>query len=123
MRYFRPAEFDCHHCGRNHMDEQFLAELDELRHRCGFPFPITSGYRCPEHNNAVSTTGWDGPHTTGRAADIGVRGAQALTVVRIAIEMGFTGIGIQQKGATRFIHLDNLPNAERQPRPTIWSYA
>ena len=122
MKHFTLSEFDCHHCGRNHMDEQFLAELDELRHRCGFPFPITSGYRCPEHNNAVSTTGWDGPHTTGRAADVGVRGAQALTVVKVAIEMGFTGIGVQQKGATRFIHLDNLPNADRQPRPWIWSY-
>lgn len=36
--------------------------------------------------------------------------------------MKFTGIGIQQKGGDRYIHLDNLPNAPGQPRPTVWSY-
>jgi len=31
---------------------------------------------------------------------------------------------VNQKGphAARFIHLDDLPDAEGQPRPTIWSY-
>ena len=33
----------------------------------------------------------------------------------------FTGIGIQQKGSGRFIHLDMAP-AEQLPRPMIWSY-
>lgn len=122
MRYFRPAEFDCHHCGRNQMDGVFLDDLDELRHRLGFPLSVASGYRCPTHNAAVSTTGEDGPHTTGRAVDLAVRGEQALEVIRQARLMGFTGIGVQQKGATRFIHLDNLPNAPGQPRPWLWSY-
>jgi len=122
MRYFNPAEFQCHHCGANKMDAVFLTELDELRARCGFPLAVTSGYRCPTHNQAVSTTGLNGPHTTGRAVDFAVRGPQALEVIRHAQLMGFTGIGVQQKGATRFIHLDNLPNAPGQPRPTIWSY-
>lgn len=122
MRYFRPDEFDCKHCGQNRMDDQFLIEIDELRHRYGKPLVITSGYRCPDHNAAVSSTGRTGPHTTGRAADIGVDRKNALAVLRIAMEMGFTGIGVQQKGGARFIHLDNLPDAAGQPRPTIWSY-
>lgn len=122
MRYFNPAEFMCKCCGANKMDAVFLTELDELRHRCGFPLSVTSGYRCSKHNQEVSTTGPNGPHTTGRAADLGVRGAQALEVIRQAQLMGFTGIGVQQKGAARFIHLDNLPNSPGQPRPTIWSY-
>ena len=122
MKYFNPAEFACKHCGENKMDAAFLAELDELRARCGFPLSVTSGYRCPTHNQAVSTTGPDGPHTTGSAVDFGVRGVQALEVIRHAMLMGFTGIGVQQKGVTRFIHIDNLPNAPGQPRPTIWSY-
>lgn len=122
MRYFRRYEFDCKHCGQNRMDDQFLIELDELRHRYGKPLVITSGYRCPDHNAAVSSTGRTGPHTTGRAADIGVDRKNALAVLRIAMEMGFTGIGVQQKGGARFIHLDNLPDAAGQPRPTIWSY-
>jgi hypothetical protein len=33
--------------------------------------------------------------------------------------MGFTGIGVQQKGSRRFIHLDVLQNP---PRPNVWSY-
>jgi hypothetical protein len=31
----------------------------------------------------------------------------------------FTGIGIQQKGGARFIHLDDLTGVGR---PTVWSY-
>jgi hypothetical protein len=36
--------------------------------------------------------------------------------------MGFTGIGIAQKGEGRYVHLDDLPSVEGQPRPTLWSY-
>lgn len=122
MKYFNPAEFMCHHCGENKMDAAVLDMLDELRERCGFPLGVTSGYRCPVHNQSVSTTGPNGPHTTGRAVDLNVRGAQALDVIRHAQTLGFTGIGVQQKGASRFIHIDNLPNAPGQPRPWIWSY-
>jgi len=61
MRYFNPAEFMCKHCGLNKMDGVFLDDLDELRHRLGFPLSVASGYRCPTHNAAVSTTGEDGP--------------------------------------------------------------
>lgn len=122
LRYFNRDEFKCHHCGENKMDEAFLVQLDELRHRCGFPLVITSGYRCPAHNQAVSTTGPKGPHTTGKAADLGVSRGQAYIVVRHAIDLNFWGIGIQQKGATRFIHVDTLTEPQHAPRPTIWSY-
>jgi zinc D-Ala-D-Ala carboxypeptidase len=106
----------------NLIDTVFLEKLDELRERCGFPFVISSGYRCPTHNAAVSSTGKSGPHTTGRAADIAVSHGQAFTVLAEALQMGFTGIGVQQKGGSRFIHLDMLPNGPGQPRPTVWSY-
>jgi zinc D-Ala-D-Ala carboxypeptidase len=36
----------------------------------------------------------------------------------MALEAGFTGIGVQQKGTGRFLHLDTLENL----RPTVWSY-
>lgn len=122
MKYFTASEFDCSCCRRNEMNEQFLEELDELRARYGKPLVVSSGYRCPTHNQRVSSTGATGPHTTGRAADLRVSRGDALKVLKIVLEMGFTGIGIQQKGAVRFIHLDNLPNAPDQPRPTLWSY-
>jgi uncharacterized protein YcbK (DUF882 family) len=122
MRYFTDAEFACRHCNQNRMDRAFLAMVDELRHRCGFPLTITSGYRCPTHNAAVSSTGAAGPHTTGRAVDIGVSRHRAHDVLRHALAMGFTGIGVQQKGASRFIHLDMLREPQHAPRPSVWSY-
>jgi len=121
-RYFSASEFACRHCSQNLIDHQFIDELDELRHRYGAPLKVSSGYRCPDHNAKVSSTGRTGPHVTGRACDLLVDRGNALKLLRIALDMGFTGIGLQQKGAGRFIHVDNLPNAPGQPRPTIWSY-
>lgn len=99
----------------------FRAKLERLRERFGKPLRVTSGARCPEHNAKVSSTGRDGPHTKG-AADLAVRGADALRLIDLAVEQGFTGIGVQQKGEGRFIHVDDLPDAPGQPRPHIWSY-
>jgi zinc D-Ala-D-Ala carboxypeptidase len=39
--------------------------------------------------------------------------------LRLAFKLGFTGIGVQQKGSGRFIHLDTM---EGGTRPTVWSY-
>ena len=84
MRYFTESEFACKHCGANRMNPAFLSMVDDLRHRCGFALPVTSGYRCPVHNQAVSTTGPNGPHTTGMAVDIGVSRSRAHDVLRHA---------------------------------------
>jgi zinc D-Ala-D-Ala carboxypeptidase len=99
-----------------------MDKVEKLRDRLGFALPVTSAYRCPEYNNRVSGTGRSGPHTTGRAIDLGVSHSRALELLRMALAMGFTGIGIKQHGQGRFIHLDDLPNAEGQPRSHIWSY-
>jgi zinc D-Ala-D-Ala carboxypeptidase len=120
-RYFKYEDFACKHCGGNHTAPEFIDRLDVLRQRVGFPLVVNSGYRCSDHNAAVSSTGRNGPHTRS-AADLGVDRARAYTVVMEAMLMGFTGIGIMQHGAKRFIHLDDLPDAVGQPRPTIWSY-
>jgi uncharacterized protein YcbK (DUF882 family) len=122
FRYFERREFACKHCGANKMDELFLLALDELRYRYGKPLIVTSGYRCPAHNACVSSTGLYGPHTTGGAADLRVSRADAYNVLRLALEMGFTGIGVSQKGIDRFIHVDMLRAAPDRPRPTVWSY-
>ena len=99
-----------------------MRKVEQLRSESPFPFPVTSAYRCPEYNEKVSSTGKDGPHTTGRAMDIGVSREQAYDLIKWATIFGFTGIGINQKGSGRFVHLDDLPNKEGQPRPTVWSY-
>lgn len=101
-----------------------MDKVERLREKLQRPMRVTSAYRCPEYNAAVSSTGGKGPHTTGRAIDLAVSGYVAYEVLEAAFNMGFTGLGVAQKGdhLTRFIHLDDLPNAAGQPRPWVWSY-
>jgi len=122
--HFSQAELQCRHCGQCRMPPAFLDRLERLRGVFGLPLVVSSGYRCPAHNAAVSTTGPHGPHTTGRAVDLLVHGADALDLLDAALRLGFVGIGVQQKGphAGRFLHLDDLQDAPGQPRATMWSY-
>lgn len=125
MRHFEHSEFDQKGLPGSgfKMDRDFLIHLDELRERCGFPFVVSSGYRTPDYNASVSNTGTTGPHTTGKAADILVSGAEAYTLLRYAMSMGvFTGIGIKQIGSDRFIHLDTCEKVDGIARPAVWSY-
>ena len=104
------------------MDYNLIQMLDKLRHEYGKMLRISSGYRCSAHNQAVSSTGPHGPHTTGLAADLKVAGHDAFSVVNLAVMLGATGIGVSQKGnwESRFIHLDVLPIGDN--RPWVWSY-
>ena len=124
MNYFPDDELRCKCCGKNLIDKEFLNKLNAMRAFLDFSFPISSGYRCPNHNNEVSHSGYDGPHTTGRAVDIQCSHKKAFEIITNAKNFGFTGIGINQKGAikNRFIHLDDLVERGNRPRPHIWSY-
>lgn len=119
--HFKESEFRCRCCGQAPMNKAFLAKLEDLRQAINKPLTITSGYRCPAHNEEVSHTGEAGPHTTGCAVDIAIAGADAHHLLLLAMHIGFTGIGISQRGANRFIHLDDLP-ITTHPRPRVWSY-
>lgn len=92
-----------------------------LRTEVGFPFKITSGYRCADHPIEKNKSA-PGTHALGLAADIYLRGNQALQVLSKATDYGFTGVGVNQKGDARFIHLDISKDANGRPRPHIWSY-
>jgi uncharacterized protein YcbK (DUF882 family) len=116
---FSEKEMACSHCGECHMDAAFMDALQALRDSFGRPLIVTSGYRCPDHNDAISSTGRDGPHTTGRAVDLAVSRRDAHEVLRLAMAMTFTGIGVAQKGTGRFLHLDTL---DGPTRPWVWSY-
>ena len=110
-------------CGCGMLPKQdFMERVQRVRDRVGFAMPVTSGARCPAYNALVSHTAEHGPHTTGRAIDLNLRGGQALEVIAAALAEGFTGIGVSQKGAGRFLHLDDLPDGPGCPRPFIWSY-
>lgn len=128
VRYFKESEFRCR--GRNccggeaKVQPALVYALDDLREAYGKPLVITSGYRCPAHNQAVSTTGPNGPHTTGLACDIAISGRDAYTLLRLAMASGkFTGVGVHQSGYGRFLHLDMIPDSLGHRRPWVWSYA
>ena len=112
---FTEAEFRCRHCGRQEMKPEFMEKLQALRSAYGKRLSVTSGWRCPDHP-VEKAKAHPGMHSTGLAADLGVDGADAVEVLRLALAMGFTGLGVQQKGAGRFLHLD------LRSLTAIWSY-
>lgn len=116
-------EWACKGTGKLVYDTEFLDLFEKLRLMFGRPLPINSGYRSPEHNRLVADTGDAGPHTTARAADVRIYGTYAYELLALALGLGFTGIGLQQKGApeSRYLHLDIL-RAPDFPRPMIWTY-
>ena len=125
LQYFQRREFVCPcGCGRADMQQDFVEKLDDLRGRLGFPLVVTSGFRCPEYNAQISTTGRDGPHTTGRAADLAVSHERAFRLLQQSSLGGwFYGIGLRQHGphGKRFVHVDDL-QPPAHPRPRVWTY-
>ena len=116
-------EMACSHCGKNEMDILFMSTLQQIRSAAG-PLTVSSGFRCSEHDVEAKKS-QPGSHTFGKAVDLAVRGVKALAVVKMALEYGMMGIGVSQKGDSRFIHLDMMNSTDdggRFPRPTIWSY-
>ncbi|MAD41143.1 MAG: hypothetical protein CL623_01980 [Arcobacter sp.] len=114
MKHFDISEFDCKETGENKMDEKFLKMIDKLREVCGFPFIITSGFRSVNHSAEINKPNGGGTHTKGIAADIAVSGgAQRMEVVKQALSMGFSGVGV----ANGFVHVDI-----RDTTPVMWVY-
>ena len=118
---FTVDELKCKGTGICDMDPAFLEKLQLIRDKFGKPMYPSSGFRHPDWNDRVSSTGRNGPHTTGHAVDIKISGRDAIRLLAIAQQNGMTGLGISQKGPhdTRFIHMDDLTGDNR---PWIWSY-
>ncbi len=115
---FKPEEFRCSHCGKDGVQKSLMDKLQALRTAYGKPMKVTSGYRCAAHPIEAAKAA-PGAHASGCAVDIGVQGAEAHRLLALALNAGFSGIGVQQKGTGRFIHLDTLTGPTR---PTVWSY-
>lgn len=118
--YFTDDELRCG-CGCEQMKfrKSTRKRLNKMRHELGFPFIVSSAYRCPEYNEKM---GYTQTHATGQAVDIACSHAKAYKILAHAHEYGFTGIGVNQKGVGRFIHLDDLEQEAGRPRPHVWSY-
>ena len=121
-KYFTEDEFRCQcGCGQIKVDDELLKKLDALREVVNFPLQVSSGYRCPDHPiEARKKT--PGAHSTGKAVDLLVSREKAYKVLYVALEFGFPGVGVQQKGSNRFIHLDICTAEDGFSRPTVWSY-
>ena len=120
---FSDKELSCSHCGENKMTQETVDALQGLRDAMKKPLKLSSAYRCSVHNQNVSSSGPNGPHTTGKAVDILCSGKDAHEILSFAMIRSNTwkGIGISQKGkhSSRFIHLDTI---EADNRPWVWSY-
>lgn len=102
---FSKSEFDCKHTGKNEMKPEFMEKLQELRILYGKPMKISSGFRDVTHPvEAKKSKG--GYHTLGIACDVACGSVEAYEIIRLAMQVGFKGIGVNQKGEGRFIHLD-----------------
>jgi len=120
--YFKPKELKCKcGCNTNEFDADFKAKLNAMREEAGFPFPLSSAYRCPQHPIEARKEN-AGAHSTGKAVDILCNGENALEVLRLAFKYDIKRIGISQKSGGRFIHLDDCTKEEGFTCPAIWSY-
>ena len=122
-KYFKASEFICSHTGTEKMDQDFIDKLNKLRDTYNKPITISSGYRDSTHPvEAIKKDPKGGAHVSGKAADILIERKNAFELLSLALLIGFTGIGVNQKGGARFLHLDTLENSPTRPRPTMWSY-
>ena len=115
---FTPDEVKCQHCGELKIDEELMDLVQDARETLG-PLRITSGYRCSEHNNNISSTGPNGPHTTGKSLDIAVKSSQQRKELIDYFATKVSGLGI----AKSFIYIDLLTDDDGfDARPNCWIY-
>jgi len=120
---FTPDEFKCSHCGELKISPVILDFVQAYRQIKGSGVSITSGYRCPEHNNSVSSTGAEGPHTTGIAIDISTNTQTQYGLIRFAMNYNPQAMGIGV--AKTFTHIDFLTadlGDKYAVRPNVWKY-
>lgn len=103
---FKASEFDCKckRCSETLIDTALVDILQKIRSHYGKSVNINSGYRCSKHNAEVGgATG--SHHPKGMAADIRVKGVDALEVARYAESIGIKRIGYYDKTHGDFVHI------------------
>ena len=96
-----------------------VTALQELRTAWGKPMRLTSAWRSEHHPvEARKPPGALHRHTLG-AFDVAIHGPDARDLLDLALDDGWLGIGVNQRGpvAGRFLHLDIVPD-----HGTIWTY-
>ena len=132
LRYFNLSEFSSPDDKTSYkkMDPKFLEFIDELRHRCGFGFYITSGFRTKAYHDSLTKRGYhtipNSAHLKGLAADVRITDAKKRAMfIGHALEMCSDmnlpfRVGISGgKGKGSFCHIDI---DETKSNPRGWVY-
>lgn len=118
---FGPAEFACRAPtraqgrGRIYMDERVLDAVQRLRRSLAQPLIVTSGYRTPRYNLALSRRGAAkrSYHMLGLAIDIRVDNVDPERLIAAARDRGQVGAhparGVGRYPRENFVHLDWRP--------------
>jgi len=102
-KHFSRQEFACQcGCGFDTVDSVLIEALESIREHFDSPVTITSGCRCPEHNNAVGGSD-NSQHKKGRASDIKVSGTSPEIVSNYAKSLGILSVGTY----ATFTHVDS----------------
>tara|TARA_R100001594_G_scaffold137272_2_gene180184 strand:+ start:2240 stop:2650 length:411 start_codon:yes stop_codon:yes gene_type:complete len=125
LNYFDISEFDSPDkpgSGKENMDVNLLMILDNMRHRSGIPYKITSGFRTPEHHKKLKEKGYKtsdtSPHLLGKAADIAAPDSRSkYLIIEAALHFGIQRVGV----GANFIHIDIQEEPEKPVR-LIWTY-
>lgn len=125
-KHFTKDELSCRGSGEYSYEGGFIAELQELREECGFPFNITSGCRAADYNAAIGGhpnslhLTWNpyyGVHAC--AIDMVLPSSEQLAIlVELALEREFS-VGLNKKH--NFVHLDMRTRFTGRP-PKLWVY-
>ena len=99
---------------------EFMRMLQGLRDQMQESLRVCIGRRSDHHNDRVTTAKnkKNEVHTLGQASNILISGERAMLLFGKARQVGFSEIGLSQKGkyTSRFLHLDTLP------RKALFSY-
>ena len=90
--------------------------LDRMREDMGFPFKITSGFRCPRHPQAKNLTS---SHARGFAVDIYCNSStNRMKMLTYALKRGlFRRCGV----AFDFLHFD-IDDSVDKSQDVLWTY-
>jgi len=119
--YFSRDELACTCCDTYGFDDDALMTFNSMRHECGFPFVVTSAYRCKDHPIEAKKAEEGRPfgaHVGGTAMDVFFDSDEKLlSILRVALNHGVARIGIHD--SAKFIHMDF---DEELSSPAYWQY-